>query len=69
MYQKMIRRKARSFIIDRRKGNNTMFLFMISTHSGMINHSLNRGRKHFRRYCLHYFLTEEILKRFIKDCF
>ena len=32
------------------------------------NHSLHRERKHFCRYCLHDFITEEILKRHIKDC-
>ena len=35
----------------------------------MYDHSLRRGRKHFYRYCLHTFITEEILKRHIKDCF
>ena len=28
-----------------------------------------RGRKHFCRYCLEAFSTEEILKSHIKDCF
>ena len=35
----------------------------------MYDHSLHRGRKHFCCYCLHVFITEEILKRHIKDCF
>ena len=35
----------------------------------MYDHSLYRGRKCFYRYCLHAFVTEEILKRHIKDCF
>ena len=35
----------------------------------MYDHSLHRGRKYFYRYCLHAFITEEILKRHIKDCF
>ena len=35
----------------------------------MYDHSLHRGRKHFYRYCLHTFITEEILKRHTKDCF
>ena len=29
----------------------------------------HRGRKHFCCYCLHAFITEEVLKRHIKDCF
>ena len=34
----------------------------------MCSHTLHRGRKHFCRYCLQAFSTEEILKRNIKDC-
>ena len=30
---------------------------------------IHRGRKHFCCYCLHVFITEEILKRHNKDCF
>ena len=32
----------------------------------MFDHSLHRGRKHFCRYCLHTFITEEIVKRALK---
>ena len=32
-------------------------------------HTLHRGRKHFCRFCLQAFSTEEILKRHIKDFF
>ena len=35
----------------------------------MYNQQLYRGRKHFCRYCLPAFSTEESLKRHIKDCF
>ena len=35
----------------------------------MYDHSLHLGRKHFSRYCLHTFITEEILKHLIKDSF
>ena len=35
----------------------------------MHDHSLHRGRKHFCRYCLHTFITENNLKCHIKDCF
>ena len=34
----------------------------------MYDHSLHRGRKDFCR-CLHCFITEEILKHQIKNCF
>ena len=35
----------------------------------MYDHLLHRGRKHFRCYCLHAFIAEEVLKCHIKDCF
>ena len=35
----------------------------------MYDHTLDRGRKYFCRCCLQTFSTEEILKRYIKDCF
>ena len=35
----------------------------------MYDHSLHRVRQHFFHYCLHAFITEEILKHHIKDCF
>ena len=41
-----------------------MFLSMILT-----LFLLHRGRKHFCRYCLHAFITEEILNHYIKDFF
>ena len=35
----------------------------------MYNHTLQSRRKHFCRYCLQAFSTEEIFKLHIKDCF
>ena len=36
----------------------------------MYDHTLHREKKkHFCRYCLPAFITEEILKRHVKDCF
>ena len=35
----------------------------------MYDHSLHHGRKHFCRYRLQAFITLEILKCQIKDCF
>ena len=37
--------------------------------SFIYDHTFLQGRKHFRRYCLEAFSTEEILKIHIKDCF
>ena len=34
----------------------------------MYDYSLHCERKHFCRYCLHAFITGEILKRYIKHC-
>ena len=41
----------------------------ISTISIYLYHTLHCGRKHFCCYCLDAFITEEILKHHIKDCF
>ena len=35
----------------------------------MYDHTLDHGRKPFRRDCLQAFNTEEILKCYVKDCF
>ena len=35
----------------------------------MYDHSLHSGRNHFCGYCLHAFITEEIFRCHIKDCF
>ena len=45
-----------------------MFLSMISIHSNMIIHCIVEENI-FSRYCLHAFITGEILQRHIKDCF
>ena len=34
----------------------------------MYDHSVHRGRKHFCHDSLHAFITEETLKRHMKDC-
>ena len=52
-----MREKSKHYVL--RKDFNTF----------MYDHALHRGRKHFCCYCLHAFITEEILKRHIKDCF
>ena len=35
----------------------------------MYDHSLHRGRKRFCCYCLHAFITEQVLKHHVKDFF
>ena len=35
----------------------------------MYDQSLHRRGKHFCRYCLHAFITKEMLKCHVKDCF
>ena len=36
----------------------------------MNDHSLHRGKKkHFCPYCVHAFITKDVVKRHIKDCF
>ena len=65
IYQKKCCEEKHVDLLLTREGEKyTMFLSMILT-----LFLLHRGRKHFCRYCLHAFITEEILKRHIKDCF
>ena len=45
-----------------------MILLKILIRSCMIIHYITE-KKHFCRYCLQAFATEEILKRHIEDCF
>ena len=44
-------------------------MLIIDFNRFMYYHSLHQGRKHFCRYCLYPFITEEISKHHIKDCF
>ena len=60
----MLRRKTCLFIIEKKR-----YVLIKEFNRFIYDHSLHRGRKHFYRYCLHAFITEEISKRHIKDCF
>ena len=44
-------------------------MLIIDFNRFMYYHSLHQGRKHFCSYCLYAFITEEISKHHIKDCF
>ena len=44
-------------------------MLIIDFNRFMYEHTLNQRRKHFCRYCLYAFITEEISKDHIKDCF
>ena len=54
--------------INRRKRQETLDLVK-DFNTFMCNHTLHRRKKHFCRYWLRDFSTEEILKCHIKDCF
>ena len=45
------------------------YVFIKDFNTFIYDHTLHCGRKHFCRYCLQAFSTEEILKSHIKDCF
>ena len=47
----------------------TFYVLIKDFDTFMYDHTLHRGRKHFCRYCLQAFRTEDILKRHITDCF
>ena len=49
-------------------GEEKQFVLINDFNRFMYNHSLHHGRKNFC-YCLHTFITEEILKHCIKDSF
>ena len=51
------------------RGREKTLLFINYFNRFIYDHSLYRRRKHFSRYCLHVFLTEEKVKLQIKDCF
>ena len=50
------------------KEGNRHFVLINDFNILMYDHTSHRGRKHFCRFCLQAFSTEEILKRHIKDC-
>ena len=51
------------------EGEKKHYVLIKDFNTFMYDHTLRCRRKHFCRYCLHTFVTEEILKRHIKDCF
>ena len=66
--KKMLQRKKCWFIID--KVEEEKHYVLINYFNRFMNdYSLHRRRKHSCQYCLHTFITEEILKRHVKDCF
>ena len=50
------------------KNEKKHYVLIIDFNRFMYDYSLHRGRKYFCGYCSQYFITEEILKRHIKDC-
>ena len=51
------------------EGEKKHYVLINDFNRSMCDHSLHCKRKHFCCYCLHAFITEEKLKRHIKDCF
>ena len=51
------------------EGEKKHYVIIKNFNTFFYDHSLHRGRKHFGRHCLHAFITEEIFKCHIKDCF
>ena len=66
--EEMLRKITCRTTIDRRM-RKKHYVLINDFNRFMYDHLLHRGRKHFCCYCLHAFITEEILKRHIKDCF
>ena len=51
------------------KGGKEYYVLINNFNRSIYVHSLHPGRKHFSRYFLHDFITEEILERHVKYCF
>ena len=68
MYQNNVVKKTCRLTIDSRS-RKKHYVLVKDFNRFMYDHSLHRERKHFCRYCLHAFITEEILMCYIKDCF
>ena len=66
--EEMLRKITCRTTIDRRR-RKKHYVLTNDFNRFMYDHLLHRGRKHFCCYCLHAFITEQILKRHIKDCF
>ena len=67
-HKNLVKKSILIYYLQKKKEKETMFLSKISIHS-CINHILHlRKKKHFWRFCLQSFRTEEILKCHIKDC-
>ena len=63
----MLRQKSKKQ--KRGESQKALYVLIKDFNAFMYDHTLHRGRKHFCRYCLQAFSTEEILKRHVKDCF
>ena len=64
----MLWRKTCPFIINRRE-RKKQYVLIKDFNTFMYDYSLHRGRKHFCHYCLHVFITEELLKHNNNNCF
>ena len=56
------------YIIIRKK-RQKHYVLIKDFNTFMYDHTLHHGRKHFCRYCLQAFSTEEILKCHVNNCF
>ena len=65
--KKCCEEKNVDLLLMREEGNRN-YVFIEYFNTFMHYHKLYRRRKHFCRYCLQAFSTEEILERHIKDC-
>ena len=52
-----------------REGEKKHYVLIKDFSTFLYDHTLHRRRRHFCRYCLEAFSSEETLKSYIKDCF
>ena len=67
-YQKLLGKRHVDLLLIGEEGKRHNVLIK-DFNTFMHDHTLHRGRKHFSWCCLQAFITEEILRRHIKDCF
>ena len=68
MYQKNVVKKNVDLLLIGEEGKRH-YVLIKDSNTFMYDHTLHHGKKHFCRYCLESFGTEETLKRSINDFF
>ena len=69
MYQKYCCEDKHVDLLLTGEGQKKHYVLIKDFNTFMYDHTLHHGRKHFCHYCLHAFITEDMLQPHFKDCF